>query len=197
MTDREPQQRRRQALAASVADLMLAEGLEFGLRGVADRLGTSGRMLLYYFTTRDELVAAALDEVSARLARLLAARSAGPRLSPAGFLAEVLQGTRDPEIGPYMRLWTEIVARAARGESPYRDLAPRVVAGWIAWIDSRLTPARAAEPPGRAAALLALVEGLFLLEQAAPGSTEGAAHFLGQRLAERGGEAPSRGDRAG
>jgi hypothetical protein len=49
------------------------------------------------------------------------------------------------------------------------------VASWVTWIDSRLVePAE----PGRAMALLAVVEGMTILEAATQGNTPAAWAFL-------------------
>jgi len=167
---------RRAELADAIATIVLAEGVgALGLRGIAARVGTSDRMLIYYFQTKDQLVTEVLERVSARLALILVRFGQAPPLSPGQFLAQVLQMTRDPEIAPFMTLWTDVIARAARRESPYDRVAPGVVASWLGWIESRLHPH---EAKGRAAAILSIVEGVMLLETAVPGSTAGVQPFL-------------------
>jgi AcrR family transcriptional regulator len=58
---------RREQLLDQVTDHVLAEGLiGLTLRPVAAAIGTSDRMLLYHFGTRDDLVAAVVTRSSAR-----------------------------------------------------------------------------------------------------------------------------------
>lgn len=173
----EERTRRRDALADEIASLVLREGLrQLGLRGLAARLSTSGRMLLYYFATKDALVVAVLARISGRLGAIMAAHSTGPPVTAGAFLARVLTLSREPEIAPFMRVWTEVVARGARGEEPYVKVAAETVGDWLEWIDSRLLPEARAH--GVAAAILSIVEGATLLEMARPGTTLAARALL-------------------
>ena len=168
---------RRAGLADDIASIVLADGLgELGLRGLATRLSTSGRMLLYYFGTKEALVIAVLTRISERMGVIQAAESGGAMLTPGAFLARVLELARMPDIVPFLRVWTEVVARGARGEAPYDSFAAHTVGEWITWIDSRLLPA--SRRPGQAAAILAIVDGITLLEMARPGTTIQAQTLL-------------------
>ena len=175
--------RRRSDLAEALAGLVLREGLgDLGLRGVAAKLGTSDRMLIYYFETKEQLVLDMLAKVGARLFVILATNGGGPRRSPGQFLARMLALSGDPVIAPFMRLWTEVIARGARGEAPYDQVGPQAVRSWITWIESRLTLPSDADTDARPAALLSIVEGISLLELAAPGSTRNVQPYLTRML---------------
>jgi AcrR family transcriptional regulator len=168
--------KRRAAYIDEIADIVLREGLEvLALRGLAERLGTSARMLMYYFGSKETLVVEVAALLSLRLQTKLARFSAAERRSPVQFLTTVLQMTRDPDLSPFMSVMTELVARGARGQKPYDRLAEELVADWVAWIDSRLV-----EPPrpGQAMALLAIVEGITILDSATRGQTQAAGDFL-------------------
>lgn len=168
---------RRDTLTDEIATIVLAEGLgQLSLRVLATRLATSGRMLLYYFTSRDALVVAVLERVSDRMGVIMAENSVGPLLTPGAFLGRVMSLSQMPEIAPFMRVWTEVVARGARGETPYVAIASETVGVWIDWIDSRLLPE--ARGRGQAAAILAIVDGVTLLELARPGTTADARMLL-------------------
>ncbi len=174
---------RRAELASKIAGIVLQEGLgDLALRGLADRLGTSDRMLLYYFGTKDQLILDVMEQAGSRLAGLLANHSGGPQVSPGQFLAGVLALARQPAVAPFMQLWTEVIARGARGERPYDQVGANVVRSWIAWIESRLMPSAGRREPARPAALLSIVEGITLLEMAAPGCTEDVQAYLSRAL---------------
>lgn len=174
---------RKVQLASTLADLALKEGIAtLGLRGMAAKVGTSDRMLIYYFGTRDQLIVDVLEQVSTRLSALLLRIDDGSRSSPGQFLMRVLAMAHDPEIAPFMKLWTEVIARGARGEAPYDRIGPGAVKSWTDWIDSKLAPSSDDTDVGRAAALLSIVEGVTLLEMAAPGSTNDVASFLSRAL---------------
>ena len=80
-------QRRAQWLDA-MADHLLAHGLAGSpLRALAAAAGTSDRMLLYYFSDRDDLLAALLRHVAQRMTDMLAGFS-GP-LTAAQMLAQL------------------------------------------------------------------------------------------------------------
>ncbi len=174
---------RRKELADRIATIVLADGLDaLALRGLAQKLSTSGRMLLYYFKTRDALVVLVLRRVAERLDEVLARRPRQERLTPGAFLAAALATSSDPAISPFVRVWTEVVARGARGETPFQHVASEVVVQWLDWIDAQLQPAET--PPGRtrAAAILSIIEGSLLLEAARPGSTATSRAFLSELL---------------
>jgi len=73
-----------------------------------------------------------------------------------------------------------VIARAARGEAPYRRLAAAIVGGWMAGIEDRLVAGDGSA--GRAAAILSIVEGAMLLDQARPGTALEAMLFLARVL---------------
>lgn len=175
---------RRAELADAAADIVLAEGVAaLGLRALAPRLGTSARMLLYYFETREALVLAVMARISERLRILLAEFEGVERRDIGAFAARVLALASAPTVAPFMRVWTEIIARGARGEDPYRAIAAEAVAAWLAWIEQRLVPEEGGASDGsRAATILAIVEGATLLELARPGTTSGVAEILAARL---------------
>jgi len=82
---RPPDTARRAELIAATLDDLAAHGLaEFTLRGLAERLGTSARMLVHYFGSRDRLLAAAFAEHRSRvLAQLDGAAEQDPRSAAA------------------------------------------------------------------------------------------------------------------
>ncbi|MEM7525681.1 MAG: TetR family transcriptional regulator, partial [Pseudomonadota bacterium] len=63
---------KREALLDALADAVLANGLDAAsLRPLAKAVGTSDRMLLYYFADKTALLTATFDRVLARLMPLL------------------------------------------------------------------------------------------------------------------------------
>lgn len=157
---------RRRAVLERMADYLLREGLAgASLRPLAAAAGTSDRMLLYYFADKDELLAATLGQVAVRLARLLDEAGAGAAPQPFNvLLAEVWAAVRTPDLQPYMRLWLELAATAARGQEPHRTIAGRIADAFLAWTAERLGVEREADRAPQAALLLATVDGLALLE---------------------------------
>lgn len=175
--------KKRVELAAALATIVLRDGLgTLALRGLAARLNTSDRMLLYYFGTKEQLVLEVLATLEQRLFAHLQPWDEAPRMTAGAFLSQAFALGADPAIAPFMRLWTEVIARGARGEAPYDRIGPEIVRSWTTWIDKRLTPPTTPMPEPRAIAILAIIEGASLLELAAPGSTVGAIPYLATRL---------------
>lgn len=172
MKDREI---RRQALLERMADHVLRLGLQgASLRPLAAAAGTSDRMLLYYFADKDELLAATLELLARRLLALLESAWTGTAAYEI-LLPGICEALRSPAIGPYMRLWLELAAFAARGDEPFRAIAMQICDGFLAWCASRLHVDREADRVPLAALLFGTIEGLVLLDAIGRGSTAEAA----------------------
>jgi AcrR family transcriptional regulator len=177
---REASTRRRAKRAdfiAQIADVLLAAGVaQIPLRDLAAALGTSDRMLLYYFDDTADLVQASLQEISTRLAALLPG-SAGDKIDPQAMLNGAAPLFASEAMSPFMNVWADISARGGRGEEPFRMIARRSVEGWLSWLEARLDVPKA-ERRTVATAILTVVEGARLLEASSPGSTKGVAEIL-------------------
>ena len=154
---------RRQELTTKIARYLLETGLPgASLRPLAAACDTSDRMLLYYFDDKEDLLRAALFEVAAGLQGVLDAGIAG-RKPASKLVPEIRALLSSPAIRPYMQLWLEIAARAARSEEPFRSVSKALCAGYQAFIASHLTGAEA-HRDAEAARLLPLIEGWVLLD---------------------------------
>src|SRR4051812_36890448 len=114
---------KRSALVARIADVLMANGMaQIPLRDLAAELGTSDRMLLYYFDDKVDLVTASLQAVSARLEAVLVGAS-DLRGAPEAVLVAATALFGSPPIAPFMNVWADISARGGRGEEPFRSIA--------------------------------------------------------------------------
>lgn len=155
---------RRAAILERLADHMLARGLSASsLRPLAKAAGTSDRMLLYYFADKDELVAATLEVVAARLTALLAARTGAP-LPYDALLAKLVETLLDDALWPYMRLWLELASMAAGGDPLAKRVGEQLGRGFLAWDMAQLDCPDPAMRMAQAARLLLTIEGLVLLK---------------------------------
>lgn len=173
----------RDAFLAGAVDHVLRHGVAtLSLRPLAAALGTSDRMLLYYFGTREALLDAVLGAVGAQLrARLEGALPPRP-LPPDVLFAHTWQVLAGPDAEPYLRLSIEISGLAARGQEPFRAAAAAVFGSWLEWTAARLD-VPAAERPAAAAGLLALLDGLLLTRFVAGDAVAArAAGWLGDVL---------------
>jgi AcrR family transcriptional regulator len=131
---RAPDERRRQELLDSLIEAFAEGGIGGrSLRDVAQEVGTSHRMLIHHFGSRDELLLAIVEEVERRQARMLGELPDDPADAVAAMWADL----RRPELRPLERLFFECYARAAQGEAPFTRLLPGAVDGWLAEVDLR------------------------------------------------------------
>lgn len=153
---RPPDLARRRELLDALIDAFGRGGVgDRSLRDIAEAVGTSHRMLIHHFGSREELLIAVVEEVERRQASTLADLPAEPG---AAFLAMWADLAR-PELRPFERLFFECYARGAAGEAPFDRLAPATVASWLADVDAR-TGGRA--DPAFVRLGLAVTRGLLL-----------------------------------
>jgi AcrR family transcriptional regulator len=163
---RPPDDRRRRELLDELIDAFARGGIGGrSLREIAEAVGTSHRMLLHYFGSRDELLLTIVEEVERREAATLA----GLPDHPADAFAALWADLRRPELRPFERLFFECYARAAQGEAPFTRLLPAAVDGWLTEVDAA-TGGRA--DPAMARLGIAVTRGL-LLDLVATGDDEG------------------------
>jgi AcrR family transcriptional regulator len=128
---------------------------QLSLRPLATALGTSDRMLLYYFGSRDQLVldiaARATDVLVATMPEVDPERP--PRTSRA-WLDACWALFTDPALRPAMSFLFELDALGTREPGSLRDAARLVADAWIAAVDQALL---ALGVPGRSRAGVARV----------------------------------------
>lgn len=126
---RPPDLERRQELLDSVVKECAQRGIgDRSLRDVAAAVGTSHRMLLHHFGSRNELLLAIVDEVERRQRALLP----GLPSEPAAAMAAMWADLRRDELRPFERLFFECYARGAQGEQPFASMLPGAVDAWLA-----------------------------------------------------------------
>jgi AcrR family transcriptional regulator len=148
-------QRRRQLLDALIEEFAAGGIGDRSLREVAAAVGTSHRMLLHHFGSREDLLVAIVEEVERRQMALV------PYLpeNPADGFAAMWADLRRPELRQLERLFFECYSRAAQGEKPFTRMVPGAVDGWLREVEDN-----ADAPYDRAMARLglAVTRGLLL-----------------------------------
>lgn len=154
----------RDTLLPPLAAHVLAQGLGgASLRPLARAAGTSDRMLIYHFGTKEALIVDLLGYLARTYAAALDAALAGERAQTRGqALARILQHARAPDMRPFMQLWWEIVAGAARGAEGYQPAAHAMMAELLGWLEGQM-PEGDPDPKGGARYLLTLIEGTLML----------------------------------
>ncbi len=158
---------KRAELLELLADHVLARGLAgSSLRPLAAAARTSDRMLLYYFKDKDELIAAVLAHIRLRLAAELERVLPRTRMESRALGETLFDLATGEALWPYMRLWLEIAALAARGDPVCRTVGKAIALGLIGRVAERLEDSA---PNAQALRLVVGLEGRLALHSVGVG----------------------------
>jgi AcrR family transcriptional regulator len=175
MTVIDARQAKRAQLTEQLADVVLAEGLDaLSLRPAAARLGTSDRMLLYYYGSKAILVDDVLACIAERFAAYLKSTTKGARIPPQNMVGHTANAMATEEGRPFVQFWLEVAARAARNDPVYTDIAIAIGEFWTEWIVRSVHFPAGVTPRNAAAMMLAIVNGITLLDLSTPKVAEAA-----------------------
>jgi AcrR family transcriptional regulator len=120
----------REQLLARVVDHLLERGLgDASLREIAAAIGSSHRMLIYHFGSRDGLLSAVVEEVERRQAERLQELSLSG--SPDKVIMAMHRQLASPDLDPLERLFVELYGRALQGDQSARHLVDPGVRNWL------------------------------------------------------------------
>ena len=153
---------RREELIEKALDYFLEHGVAgLSLRPLAGKIGTSARLLVYHFGSKDGLIAAVMDKLRARIqrsfARLSAASAARKRR---GAMKAFWAWTIRPENVRHLQLLFEVQVLAIRDPARYVRYLKGTSSSLLDLIEASLPPSKAS----RAGATLcaAVIDGLLL-----------------------------------
>src|SRR6476619_2617624 len=154
--------RKQELLDAVVAEVERGGIGDRSLREIGAAVGTSHRMLIHYFGSREGLLTEVVRAVEADQGRFLESLTADPEVDPGRAIDQMWQRLSDPALWPAERLFFECYARAARGEQPFASLLPGLVDDWLDAAEGRglVWPGDARAERARARAGLAIFRGL-------------------------------------
>lgn len=171
---RRPDLAKRAQLLSDLVDVCAAEGVGTrSLRDIAEGLGTSSRMLVHYFGSREGMLLAVVQAAEQRQADILD-RVHG---SPTDEVEQLWSGLSDPGMWPLERLFFECYVRGVNGEAPFDTLIPQVVDSWLDGHRRR----RPDDDPAVGRLALAVIRGL-LLDLVATGDRAGTAGAMARFL---------------
>jgi AcrR family transcriptional regulator len=101
------------------------------LRGLAAALGTSHRMLIYHFGSREGLLVEVIRAVEARQRAALAELLLDDDAPPAETMRRMWRRVADPALWPNERLFFEVYAQALQGSPHARPLLDGIVDLWV------------------------------------------------------------------
>jgi AcrR family transcriptional regulator len=176
-------------LLAAVIDHMTAHGLGDGsLRGIAAAIGTSHRMLIYHFGSKEglliEIVRTMEQRQRAALSALEAELEADPAAGPADLIRRFWRRLADPALWPAERLFFELYGQALQGREGTTPFLDGIVESWLAPLTATTMryggPAAVARADARLG--LAVTRGL-LLDLLATGDRAGVDEALERFIA--------------
>lgn len=142
-------------------DYIMQNGMtDIGLRKLANVAGTSDRMLIYYFDTKDALIGQVLKTIAANFTLQLDSLLGEEKQTAEKLRMQFLALSDNPEFYPVIQLWFEVVGLAARGQEPYAENATAIAANWLNWIESKLEDSQKDQSIG----IFAELEGRLLLK---------------------------------
>jgi AcrR family transcriptional regulator len=155
---------RRDELLELAYSYVCAHGIAaLSLRPLAAAIGSSPRVLLFLFGSKDGLIRALLARARADELRLLSHDL--PQSSPAAAGLAVWQWLSAPEHRPLLTLWVEAYARSLiEPAGPWSGFAAGTVADWLEVLAGAQPPAERDTPAGltRRTAVLAVLRGALL-----------------------------------
>jgi AcrR family transcriptional regulator len=175
---------------ATLLEAAIGYSAEHGLSGVslrqmAEALGTSHRMLIYHFGSKEGLLVAIIDEMEARQREQMALLDADPDLPADDLLRLMWSRLADPAMWPHERLFFEVYGQALQGRAHTAQLLDNVVESWLG--PTTAVGRRAGLPKREARAYarlgLAVVRGL-LLDLLATGDRKGCDDAMERFIAD-------------
>ena len=155
---------RRARLAEQATDYVLEHGLiGLSLRPLAQALGTSDRMLLYHFGSKDDLVASVLRVSNDRSVQMIARLPSAPDVRTA--VRELWTAMLEPSLLRCQRMYVEAAALGLFGSEPYASVVKEANRDWVTALAAHLSGSGVpADRAGRATALLDAAFSGFLLD---------------------------------
>jgi AcrR family transcriptional regulator len=180
----------RQRLLDAAIEHFSAEGLsDQSLRRIAEAVGTSHRMLLYHFGSRDGLLREVVRAVEARTESHFAAIGEDARGDTEGLVRRMWAHVADPALADFERLFFALYGRALQGDEPTLTLLQQNLETWL---DANAALASDAEIPSDLARAharlgLAVTRGLLLdlLTTGDRAGTDAALEVFARRYAGR------------
>ncbi len=144
--------------------------LDHGMAGltyarVAERLGASDRMVVYYFPSKTDLVVSVATQLGNELQELLGeAFGENPATSDELLAAAwpVLSSKRADRI---FGLFFEMIGLASAGQAPYVELVRHLMDSWAEWLSERVIGSRPEIRRRRALSVMARIDGLLMIRQ--------------------------------
>jgi AcrR family transcriptional regulator len=122
----------REKLLAAVLAHVTAHGIgDLSLRELAAAIGTSHRMLIYHFGSREGLMVAIVEAVEAAQHAFMDQLAADPAVSPSDLMRVMWRRLADPALWPSERLFFELYALALQRCPGTDGFLDGIVESWV------------------------------------------------------------------
>jgi AcrR family transcriptional regulator len=155
----------RERLLEAAIDYVVGHGLtDLSLRRLAAELGTSHRMLIHHFGSREGLWVAIVQEVERRQLATIGDLVPDPTVPFAEAMRAWWRHISDPSLWPNERLFFELYGQALQGRPGVEGLLDGIVDNWLVPVTAATEALGFAPTDARAEARLAIavVRGLLL-----------------------------------
>ena len=154
----------KEKLLKAVVDAALAGGIaDKSLRAIAEAAGTSHRMLIHHFGSREGLLVEVIRAVEARQRAVLSELGAESGELSGELTDRFWKHLRSPELAAQERLFFEVYGQALQGRQWAKPLLDGIVENWIGPVAAMLEAAGASPETARTVARLSVAVGRGLL----------------------------------
>jgi AcrR family transcriptional regulator len=152
---------RKALLLESLIAYLVRRGVaDVSLRPMAAAVGTSARLLIFHFGSKERLLLEVLDEMQARLLRSLSDLLAEPSLAHSAPLRQFWDwALKEPNFAQ-LRLVYQLQILAAQDHKTYGRYLKRNALSWLELVQAVLKPAQ--RSPALATLIVAVFDGLFI-----------------------------------
>ena len=153
---------RREELISKSLDYFLRQGVAgLSLRPLAEEIGTSARMVVYHFGSKDGLITAVMDEVQTRIQESFAGIVAGTEKKPAAHAMSAFWAWMiDASHIRYIQLLLEVQVLAIQNPAKYARYMQRTSSSWLNIIEPSLPSSK--EKRAVATLCAAVMDGLLI-----------------------------------
>lgn len=148
-----------------MGDYVLAHGLNTAsLRPLGAAAGTSDRMLIYHFKSKEALIGELLgflaEDLKQKLDATLPTRRARDKAS---YVRSIVTLLRTEPFRRYMCVWFDIVSAARNGNEMHKAIGRKMIDGYLDWLRKRL-PEGDRDPEAAVAVMFTLIEGALVMD---------------------------------
>lgn len=171
----------RDEVAEAAASIALRDGIaKLTFRRVAEGLGISDRMVVYYLPSKEDLVMAAVEALSVRMQSILEQAFGDDRRSADELLKMAWPVLTKKSADPIFALFLEVVGLSAAKVEPYVRISRSILDEWIRWLSDRIDAPAERDRCRGALSVIARIDGLLLLRHGhGVGVADEAARALG------------------